>query len=166
MATRIGLIFLIGFFACSTSSLAAPVEDRSDATACGATSSPTGCADDDGTLPPPLVVSATALPDEARGRLLPTLYVSFAALEVADAYTTTVGLGHGAAEHNPVMAPAAGNTAALWAIKGVATFASIYLIDKMSRDHHRVQAFVVMVVMNGIAASVAANNVSVLRRLR
>ena len=165
MATRLGLIFAIGFFACAGGALAATVDVPSDSAATTA-SSPSGGAEGEGVLPPVYVAAPSAAPEETRGRILPALYISFAALEVADAYTTTIGLQRGAAEHNPMMAPAAGNTAALWAIKGAATLASICLIDKVARDHHRVQAIVVMLVMNGIATSVAANNVGVLRRLR
>jgi Domain of unknown function (DUF5658) len=97
-----------------------------------------------------------------RGVLLPTLYVSLAALNAFDAMTTFKALGSGSAtEANPMMAGVVGHSAALWAVKGGATAASILLAERMWRTHNRVAAVATMVVTNGMMVAVAANNARV-----
>lgn len=98
-----------------------------------------------------------------RGSLLPPLYVSLIGLEAYDGYSTTRALKHGATESNALLSPVVGNSPALWAVKGAATFASIYAAERLWRRGHRGQAIVVMVVSNGVMAAVAASNASVLR---
>lgn len=98
-----------------------------------------------------------------RGAALPALYVSLAALQVADGYTTMHGMAHGAAEANPLMQGAGGNKAALWVVKGAATFSSIYVAERLWKSGHRGQAIAMMVVSNGVMAAVAVHNTSVLQ---
>jgi hypothetical protein len=98
-----------------------------------------------------------------RGGLLPALYVSLAGLNAFDAYSTSVGLSRGAREANPLMQSVAGNPAALWAVKGGATDASIFVAERLWKSNRRAQAIAVMVVTNGMMAVVAARNASVLR---
>src|SRR5262245_58241028 len=65
-----------------------------------------------------------------RGSALPALYVSLAALQGIDAYTTLSGTRNGARETNPLLGKAAGNSAAMWAIKGGVTATSIVMAEK------------------------------------
>jgi hypothetical protein len=102
----------------------------------------------------------------SRGALLPSLYVSLAALNVYDAYSTRAGLARGAVEANRLMQGVAGNSAALWAVKGGTTAVSIFVAERLWRKHRRVEAIAVMVVSNGMMAAVAARNAAVLRTLR
>jgi hypothetical protein len=97
-----------------------------------------------------------------RGRVLPALYVSLAGLNAFDAYSTSAGLSRGAREANPLMKSVAGNPAALWAVKGGATAASILVAERLWKQNKRGQAIAVMVVTNGMMAVVAARNASVL----
>lgn len=96
---------------------------------------------------------------------LPALYVSLAALQVFDGYSTTSGLSRGAQEANPMMQGPAGNKAAFWALKAGSTAASIWLAERMWKTN-RVGAIVTMVAVNGVMATVAARNASVLKTLR
>src|SRR5712692_6079024 len=52
-----------------------------------------------------------------RPGVLPALYVSLAALQVFDAYSTSEGLARGAREANPVMQAIVGNPALFWSVK-------------------------------------------------
>ena len=100
-----------------------------------------------------------------RPSVLPALYVSFAALQGFDAYSTTTALARGAKEANPVTRGVAGNSAAFWAVKAGSTAASIWFAERLWKTN-QVGAIVTMVVVNGMAASVAARNASVLRAQR
>lgn len=115
-------------------------------------------ADDIDSTPPPVHFG-----EPRRGGLLPVLYVSLAGLNAYDAYSTTKGLSRGARESNPVMRGAAGSPAAIWAIKGGVTGASIMVAERLWRAHKRPQAIGVMIISNGLMAAVAARNASVLR---
>jgi Domain of unknown function (DUF5658) len=101
-----------------------------------------------------------------RGRVLPSLYASLIVLEAYDGYSTTRGLKNGAIESNTFMRRLAAEPAALWAVKGGATFVSIYVAERLWRKGHHGQAIVVMVATNGLMAAVAMNNASVLRTLK
>jgi len=109
---------------------------------------------------PPVEISAGPRPS-----VLPMLYVSFAALQGFDAYSTTAALARGAQEANPTMRGVAGNSAAVWAVKAASTAASIWFAERLWKTN-RVGAVVTMVVVNGMMASVAARNASVLKALR
>jgi hypothetical protein len=98
-----------------------------------------------------------------RGPVLPSLYASLIVLEAYDGYSTTRGLRNGAIEANTFMSRLANQPAALWAVKGGATFVSIYVAERLWRKQHRGQAIFVMLATNGLMAAVAANNASVLR---
>ena len=60
----------------------------------------------------------------------------------------------------------AGNPAALWGLKAASTGVSIYLAERLWRDHHRGQAIAVMIASNAIMSAVAARNASVLKSAR
>lgn len=99
-----------------------------------------------------------------RGGLLPALYVGLAGLNVYDAYSTSNGLSSGAREANPMMKGIAGNSAALWAVKGGVTAASIAVAERLWRHNRRAAAITTMVISNGMMAIVAANNARAIGR--
>jgi hypothetical protein len=102
-------------------------------------------------------------PSVSRGTLLPSLYVSLAALNALDAYTTSRGVqGSVGRESNVMMQGVAGHSAALWAVKGGVTAASIVTAERMWRNHNKVGAIAMMIVSNGVMAAVTANNTRVL----
>lgn len=101
-----------------------------------------------------------------RGALLPVLYLSLAGLNAFDAHSTTRGVAGGATEANPLMRSVAGSPAAIWAVKGGVTIASITVAERLWRQHRRGSAIAVMVISNGMMAVVAARNASVIRQLR
>jgi hypothetical protein len=105
-------------------------------------------------------------PSLSRGLTLPALYASFAALNVYDAASTIGAMKRGAVEANPLVAGIAGHPAALWAVKGGVTAASILASENLWRQGHRRQAIVLMVASNSIMTAVAAHNASVIRGLR
>jgi hypothetical protein len=113
-------------------------------------------------VPPGVAASPAVLLPASRGAALPSLYVSLAALEMYDGYTTMTGVRHGAVEGNPVLGGAAANSPALWAIKGGAAVGVIFIAERLWRQHHRGQAVAVMLASNGIMAAVAARNARVL----
>jgi uncharacterized protein DUF5658 len=114
----------------------------------------------DSTLPP------VTFGHQSRGGLLPGLYVSLAALNGFDAYTTSKGLSLGAAESNPMMRALAGNQATLWAVKGGVTAGSIFIAERLWQKHHKGRAIAVMLATNGLMAAVSVRNASILRQQR
>jgi hypothetical protein len=101
-----------------------------------------------------------------RGPLLPALYVTYAALNAFDAYSTSKGLAGGATEENPFMRGVAGHRAGLWATKAGVTAGSIAIAERLWRADRKKAAIVTMVLANGMMAIVAAQNASVLRQIR
>jgi hypothetical protein len=101
-----------------------------------------------------------------RGAMLPALYVSLATLNAYDAYATSRGSSSGAREANPLMRPVAGNTAALWAVKGSVTAVSITFAERLWRQNRKASAIAVMALSNGLMAYVAAHNRAVLAQGR
>jgi hypothetical protein len=133
---------------------------RTATTAIGAPLHEAAVADTDWLLRPVEFKPAT------RGGALPVLYVSLAALNALDAYTTSKGLSLGASESNPMMRVVAGNQAMLWAVKGSATTGSIVVAERLWRSHHKGGAVAVMLVTNGMLAVVSARNAGVLGQQR
>jgi hypothetical protein len=102
----------------------------------------------------------------SRGVALPILYGSYAVLQGYDAANTLRGVGVGGVEVNPMMAGPSRNAAAMWAIKGAVTAASIVASERLWRSHRRAQAIAVMAIANGVMAGVALHNASVLNGVR
>lgn len=98
-----------------------------------------------------------------RGSALPAMYVSLIGLQAYDGYSTTQGLSHGAVESNGFMSAVVNHPASLWAVKGGAAVASIYMAERLWRQHRRGQAIALMVATNVVMASVAVSNASILR---
>src|SRR5688572_6378075 len=101
-----------------------------------------------------------------RGTLLPALYVSYAALNAFDAYSTTKGLKRGAVEGNLLMRGVAGQTATMWATKAGVTAGSIAVAERLWRADRKKAAIATMLIANGMTGFVAARNASVLRQIR
>ncbi|HEX5474895.1 MAG TPA: hypothetical protein VFX12_09560 [Vicinamibacterales bacterium] len=110
-------------------------------------------------------VAASATPAPAwavdrpasRPLALSTLYASYAGLAAMDVLSTRRALKAGAYEQNPLVRPAAGNSAALWAIKGASAAGSMYFAERMWKKN-RAGAVVLMAVLNGISGAVVARN--------
>jgi hypothetical protein len=117
------------------------------------------------TLPVPIAPPRRAIAP-TRGLVLPILYTSYGALQTYDAYTTIRGVRRGAREANPMMSGLAGRPAAVWAIKGGITAASIALAESMWKQHRRRRAITTMIISNALMTAVAANNTAVSRRQR
>lgn len=96
-------------------------------------------------------------PVPKRPVMLSTLYVSFAAMQAWDVYSTTAALKAGAREANPAAAPFAGNPASLIGLKAVSTASSIYFAERMWKKN-RVKAIVVLAAINGATAAVSMHN--------
>ena len=85
------------------------------------------------------------------------LYVTYAALQVLDVYTTTRALNAGRSEANPAMSGVAGNGAALLAVKGAATAGTIALTQKIAKTRPEV-ARVLMFALTSATATIVAWN--------
>jgi hypothetical protein len=97
--------------------------------------------------------------DASRGALLPSLYVGLATLNALDAYTTSTAIHSGAGrEVNPIIRGVVRHPAALWAIKGGATAATVLLAEQLRKSHHRAAAIATMIVSNSAVGMVTARN--------
>ena len=103
-------------------------------------------------------------PDK-RPAVLPMLYVSFAALQAYDGYSTRQALGHGGIEANASMQVVANHSAMLWAVKAGMATGAILIAERVWKEN-KVAAVAMMVAANGVAAIVAAHNANVLKQLR
>jgi hypothetical protein len=112
------------------------------------------------------ITSTQAAPAPTRGRVLPILYVNYAALQAYDGYTTISGVKRGAREANPMMSSLAGRPAAVWAVKGGVTAASIFLAERLWTENRRGRAITTMIISSALMGAVAANNSAVLRAQR
>jgi hypothetical protein len=97
---------------------------------------------------------------ERRPAALPVLYASYAGLQAMDVYSTQKALSAGATEANPVMRSGA---AAQIAIKAAAGAATIYFSERAWKKN-RAGAIVLMAVLNGATAAIAARNAQHARR--
>lgn len=101
----------------------------------------------------------------ARPKALPALYVSYAALQAFDIYSTKQALARGAREANPLMQGVVGNTGAFVAVKATVAVATIVAAERLWKTN-KVAAIGIMVASNGVAAIVASRNARTLRQLR
>ena len=100
-----------------------------------------------------------------RPALLPMLYVSYAALQAYDVYSTRQALARGAREANPLMQGVVGNTGAFVAMKAGVAVATIAAAEKLWKTN-KPAAIGVMIAGNSVAAIVAARNSRTLGQLR
>ena len=119
-----------------------------------ALSTPAFAADDDRSI---------ALPAE-RPAALPALYVSLAALQAFDGYSTTRALSRGGQELNPVIGSFLQQPVAFWSLKAASTGVSIYYAERLWRQRRRTEAIAVMVAVNVMMGVVGARNASVLSK--
>ena len=96
---------------------------------------------------------------------LHALSVASAALQGLDAYTTMAALKRGAVESNPMMRGAVRNPGVFMAVKASMAAATILAAQKMWPTN-KVAAIAVLAVSNGVMATVAAHNMSVMRQLK
>jgi hypothetical protein len=92
-----------------------------------------------------------------RPAILPTLYVTLAAMQAWDVYSTSVAVKAGARESNPVAAPFAGNPGSMVTLKLMSTASTIFFTERMWRTN-RVKAIIVMAAINGATAAISMNN--------
>lgn len=92
-----------------------------------------------------------------RPAILPTLYVTLAAMQAWDLYSTSVAVKAGARESNPVAAPFAGNPGSLIGLKLVSTASTIFFAERMWKTN-RVKAVIVLAAINGATAAISMNN--------
>ena len=108
-------------------------------------------------------MTSSQLAGDKRPSMLPAAYVSLAALQTYDMYSTRKVLKQGGIEANPMMRGVVGNPATMAAVKGATTFATVYMAERLWRAKHRRAAVVLMLATNGLMATVSAHNASVLR---
>ena len=96
--------------------------------------------------------------EPSRPAALPVLYVGYAALQGVDLWQSARLLETGAREINPVMAGATGHPAAMIAVKAATTAGTLYFVERLWKNDHRVAAIVTMVAVTGATAAVAAHN--------
>jgi hypothetical protein len=116
-----------------------------------------------GTVAPNITWSDNKL--SRRPALLPMLYVSYAALQAYDVYSTRQALARGAREANPLMQGVVGNTGAFVAMKAGVAVATIAAAEKLWKTN-KPAAIGVMIAGNSVAAIVAARNTRTLGQLR
>ena len=109
--------------------------------------------------------SLRAAAPTTRGGALPLLYASLIGLQAYDGFSTTRGLQKGAGESNTLMASLVKHPVSLWGAKAGTAFASIYIAERLWKQHRRGAAIAMMVVSNAMMVGVASNNAKVLRQL-
>ena len=92
-----------------------------------------------------------------RPSVLPALYVTFAAMQAWDVYSTAVALKAGARESNPVAAAVAGNPGSMIGVKAVSTASVIYFTERMWK-RNPVKAVLILAAINGATAAVSMHN--------
>ena len=111
------------------------------------------------------VVALPVVTVEKRPAALPVLYAGLIGLQAYDIYSTNSALSRGGSEANPLVAPMAGQTAAMIVMKAVSTGTTIALTERLWH-RNRTAAILTMVAANGVVAIVAAHNARVLQQLR
>jgi hypothetical protein len=92
-----------------------------------------------------------------RPSLLVPLYLSFAALQVADVASTGRALDAGGQEANPLVSGFADSSAKMLVVKAGATAGTIYLTERLWKKN-RPAAVVLMVALNGAYGAIVAHN--------
>ena len=106
--------------------------------------------------PPATMAARPAAPS----RVLTALQISYAGLQTADMWTTIAARNNGAREANPLMDGSYTKGIAFKAAMGIGTVLATRAMGKKSKK----AAVVTMVVLNGVTAVVAANNLRHARR--
>jgi hypothetical protein len=108
---------------------------------------------------------SVAIVREGRGAVLTSLYASFIGLQALDLHSTRLAIDRGATERNPIMAPFAGNTAAMVGVKVGISAGILYMTERV-RVRNRAAAMVMMAAFNSAYATVVANNYRIAARAR
>ena len=95
--------------------------------------------------------------------LLPSLYVSTAAMQALDIHSTLKAFNAGAVEGNPLMAGATRNRAAFIATKAAVTAVTIFAAKKNARKN-KVAAVITLVAVNSAYAMIVAHNYNLARQ--
>lgn len=111
-------------------------------------------------VPAPMPVWAGNRVDR-RPSILTALYASYGAVQTLELVSTHRAIAAGAAERNPLMK--SGNMAAMIGVKAAAGAATIYFAERAWKKN-RVGAIVLMAVLNGATAAIAARNLQHARR--
>lgn len=85
------------------------------------------------------------------------LYWSLAALQGLDAHSTRRAVEAGAREASPLMAPFAGSSPMLLAVKGGATIAAFHAAERFRKTHPRM-AMAMMIGINAAYSAVVVHN--------
>jgi hypothetical protein len=86
-----------------------------------------------------------------------SMYVSFAALQVMDAVSTSKAIGAGGVEANPAMSGVVQNKTAFMAVKLGTAAGVAFLSEKLAKNHPR-KATVMMLVLNVAYAAIVTHN--------
>ncbi|MEO6212829.1 MAG: DUF5658 family protein, partial [Vicinamibacterales bacterium] len=86
-----------------------------------------------------------------------SMYVSFAALQVLDAMSTTKALATGATEANPAINAIVKNKAAFYGVKAATALSTVLFAERIAKNHPRRAAILMAVLNTGYAAIVAHN---------
>lgn len=119
-----------------------------------------------GTAVPAIVVPARVERALSRPAVLPALYVSYAALQAYDIYSTRQALAQGARETNPLMQGVVGNPGAFVALKAGVAAGTILAAERLWKHDKKAAAIGVMVASNLVASVVASRNARALRHIR
>ena len=103
-----------------------------------------------------------ALRSAQRPAALVPLYLSFGVAQFADVLSTRTSLQAGGVETNPAVGAFGSNTGAMLGFKAATTAGTIYAAEKLWKKN-RMGAVVLMAVLNGVTAAVAAHNMQVAR---
>ena len=126
-------------------------------------------AQDEASVPPAQIVitQQTPIATPSRPAILPGLYISLAALQGYDGYTTLRAVKDGGGrEANVVLGGVADKPVAMWAVKAASTGLTVLLAEQLWRTHHRGEAIVTMLAANGLMTFVAVHNASVVSASR
>lgn len=119
-----------------------------------------------GTAAPAIVVPARVERALSRPAVLPALYVSYAALQAYDIYSTRQAIARGAREANPLMQGVVGNPGAFIALKAGVAAGTILAAERLWKNDKKAAAIGVMVASNLVATVVASRNARTLRHIR
>jgi hypothetical protein len=97
-------------------------------------------------------------PPAKRPMILPALYVSLGAVQAWDVYSTSAALKAGAIERNPLVAPIAGNSGGMIALKLGTAATTVFFAERLWKKN-RVAAIVMMAGINGATAAIAMRNI-------
>ena len=93
----------------------------------------------------------------SRPPAMKALYGTLGALQALDIYSTRRAINRGGREVNPLLEQAAGSQAAMMAVKAISTASTIYFAERAWKKNRK-GAIVLMAIVNGVTAAVAANN--------